>query len=474
MRRQNVQEEPMKEDTFRLCAEKMHQEGLPAQLVEQFRNYYRVLADSQESVGVIPEESIVPVDEGDVPSRENLGEEQERIGRDHLQQTVMIKLNGGLGTSMGMPYAKSLLTARPGYTFLDIIRLQARARNIPLLFMDSFHTRQDVADYWQRQGVPPEEQPDSFVQHRFPKLHPNLEPASCPHRPELEWNPPGHGDVFAALETSGYLDKLLEQGKRYAFISNSDNLGAAVDPGILGYMVQQGTFFLMEVADRYPRDKKGGHLALSPDGRFLLREIAQCPEDDLKKFQDVERHRFFNTNNIWIDLERLKPFIREKGLPQLPLIVNPKPLDPRDKSTPRVLQLETAMGAAINTFPDGSALKIPRDRFMPVKKTSDLLAMRSDCFVLDGAYKLIPNPERELPPINIELDGDYFGKVDEFEARFPHGPPSLLFCESLSVRGDVLFRENVRCTGRVEVVNSSSGQQVVQADSDLSGRVELP
>ncbi len=474
MHRQDVQEESMKEDTFRLSAEKMHQEGLPHQLVEQFRNYYRVLADSQESVGVVPEETIVPVGEDDVPSRENLGEEQERIGREHMQRTVMIKLNGGLGTSMGMPYAKSLLTARPGYTFLDIIRLQARARNIPLLFMDSFHTRQDVADYWQRQGIPPEEQPDSFVQHKLPKLYPNLEPASCPERPELEWNPPGHGDVFAALETSGCLDKLLEQGKRYAFISNSDNLGAAVDPGILGYMVQQGTFFLMEVAARYPRDKKGGHLALSPQGHFLLREIAQCPEKDLDSFQDVTRHRFFNTNNIWIDLERLKTFIRENGLPQLPLIVNPKPLDPRDQSTPRVLQLETAMGAAINTFPDSSALKIPRDRFMPVKKTSDLLAMRSDCFVLDESYKLNPNPERGLPPINIELDGEYYGRVDDFEARFPHGPPSLLFCESLSVSGDVLFRENVRCTGRVEVVNSSSGQQVVQAGSELSGRVELP
>jgi UTP--glucose-1-phosphate uridylyltransferase len=469
----NAEQGQREEGAFGLIAEKMRREGLPDQVVEQFRSYYGMLADSRESVGVIPEDTILPVSEGDLPSQEDLGEEQERIGREHLRQTVMIKLNGGLGTSMGMPFAKSLLTARSGYTFLDIIRLQARTMNIPLLFMDSFHTRRDTAEYWKRRGISPEDQPRSFVQHKFPKLYPELEPASCPKRPELEWNPPGHGDIFAALETSGVLDELLEQGMRYAFMSNSDNLGAAVAPDILGYMVQQGSFFLMEVADRYPRDKKGGHLALSPEGHFLLREIAQCPEEELDRFQDVTRHRFFNTNNIWIDLERLKAFIRENGLPRLPLIVNPKHLDPRDESTPRVLQLETAMGAGINTFPDSSALKIPRDRFMPVKKTSDLLAVRSDCFVLDTSYKLNPNPERELPPVHIDLDGRYYGKVDDFEARFPHGPPSLLSCESLNVSGDVLFRENVRCTGRVEVVNHSSSQQEVPAGSELSGRTDL-
>jgi len=461
------------EGDFRLFSDKMRQEGLPEQVIEQFRSYYRTLLDSRRTVGQVPEEEIRPVSEEDVPAQKDLSQEHERIGRDHLRQTVMIKVNGGLGTSMGMPHAKSLLTARPWYTFLDIIRLQARIRDIPLLLMDSFHTQQDVARYWEEQGVPPEERPRSFVQHKFPRLDQNLGPVSCPDRPGLEWNPPGHGDVFAALATSGCLDELLEQGKRYAFVSNSDNLGAAVDPGILGYMVQKGYFFLMEVAERYPRDKKGGHLALSPDGRFLLREIAQCPEDDLKKFQDVERHRFFNTNNIWIDLRRLKAFIQENGLPQLPLIVNPKTLDPRDESTPRVLQLETAMGAAIATFPDTSALRISRDRFMPVKKTNDLLAVRSDCFVLDASYKLTPNPQRELPPIYIELDGRYYGKVDAFEARFPSGPPSLFACESLSLSGDLLFQENVRCAGRVEVVNTSSHQQVVPAGTELSGQVVL-
>jgi UTP--glucose-1-phosphate uridylyltransferase len=461
------------EGTLGSLSQKMRKEGLPEQVIEQFRSYYRTLLDSRRTVGLIPEKAIRPVTEEDLPAQEDLSQEHERIGRDHLRETVMIKVNGGLGTSMGMPHAKSLLTARPGYTFLDIIRLQARKRDIPLLLMDSFHTRRDVTEYWDRHEVPPEERPRSFVQHKFPRLYENLVPVSYPERPDLEWNPPGHGDVFAALATSGCLDELLEQGKRYAFISNSDNLGAAVDPGILGYMVQKGFFFLMEVANRYPRDKKGGHLALSSEGRFLLREIAQCPEEDSGTFQDVERHRFFNTNNIWIDLYRLKSFIRENGLPRLPLIVNAKTLDPRDESTPRVLQLETAMGAAIATFPDSSALRISRDRFMPVKKTNDLLAVRSDCFQLDATYRLTPNPQRELPPVHIELDGRYYGKVDAFEARFPSGPPSLLACETLSLSGDILFRENVRCSGRVEVVNNSPDQRVVSAGAELSGQVVL-
>ena len=473
MDRKGVEDEQAKEGPPRLIWEKMKQEGLPEEVIEQFLSYYRALQDSDGAVALFPEEEIRPVSEEDLPAQDDLHEEHEAKGRDTLQHTVMIKVNGGLGTSMGMPHAKSLLTARPGYTFLDIIRLQAESRRTPLLLMDSFHTQRDVAAYWEGQGLSPEKRPRSFVQHKFPKLFEHLEPASSPHRPELEWNPPGHGDVFAALETSGYLDELLQQGKRYAFISNSDNLGSAVDPSILGYMAQKGCFFLMEVAARYPRDKKGGHLALSPDGRFLLRETAQCPEEDLESFQDIQRHRFFNTNNIWIDLERLKAFIRENGLPQLPLIVNPKTLDPRDENSPRVLQLETAMGAAISTFPDSSALLVSRDRFMPVKKTSDLLAVRSDCFVLDASYTLIPNPQRGLPPIYIELDGRYYNKVDDFEARFPHNPPSLVACESLRLKGDVLFRDNVRCSGRVEVVNESPVQQVVPAGSELNGRVVL-
>ena len=457
----------------RLVTEKMRREGLPEQVIEQFRGYYQTLLDSSGSDCLLPDEEITPLSEENVPGQEELTGEHERVGREYLHRTVMIKVNGGLGTSMGMPHAKSLLYARPGYTFLDIIRLQARSMGIPLLLMDSFHTQQDVADYWERQGLPQEERPRSFVQHKFPRLLENLEPASSPERPDLEWNPPGHGDVFAALETSGCLDELLEQGKRYAFISNADNLGAAVDPGILGYMAQEARFFLMEVAPRYPRDKKGGHLALARDGRFLLREIAQCPDQDMDKFQDIQRHRFFNTNNIWIDLQRLKAFIRENGLPRLPLIVNPKTLDPRDESTPKVLQLETAMGAAVSTFPDSTALRIARDRFMPVKKTNDLLAVRSDIFELNAVYKLSPNPRRELPPVNIELDGHHYGMVDDFEARFPEGPPSLLDCESLRVQGDVLFRKNVRCVGRVEVENGSPEQREVPAGTELSGQWAL-
>ena len=462
------------EQLFAPFARKMQREEVPQLVVDQFRGYLQELLSSRRSIGIMPEESISPLGEDDLPAQSELGEEHAEAGKALLQEAVMIKLNGGLGTSMGMPHAKSLLTVRSGYTFLDLIRLQAEKDGLPLLLMDSFNTREDVAAYWERRGVPPQKQPESFVQNKFPKiLRESMEPANWPDRPDLEWNPPGHGDIYSALQTSGILERLIREGRRYAFISNADNLGAVVDPAILGFMAQKQCMFLMEVARRSGQDKKGGHLALSGEGKLLLREAAQCPDSELECFQDVERHRFFNTNNVWIDLVRLRDFISQNGLPQLPLIVNPKSLDPRDESTPAVYQLETAMGAAISTFPDSLALQVSRDRFLPVKKTNDLLVLRSDCYILNEHFRLLPNPERDRPQVLVDLDPRYYKLVDDFEARFPHGPPSLLQCDSLKVSGDVLFGKDVSCHEHVEVINESGRQRRIADGDTLRGKVVL-
>ena len=101
------------------------------------------------------------------------------------------------------------------------------------------------------------------------------------------------------------LDTLLANGYEVAFVSNADNLGAELDPLPLGYFVSERLPFLMEVADRTAADRKGGHLARrKSDGRLALRESAQCPDEDTDAFQDVDRHRYFNTNNLWINLRR--------------------------------------------------------------------------------------------------------------------------------------------------------------------------
>ncbi len=453
---------------------KMQQAGMPESLIALFVHYLQQVLSCKEQTSFLPEEDIEPPASEEIPKQGGLEDSTARMGKEALEQTVMIKLNGGLGTSMGMPYAKSLLPVKNGRTFLSVIRQQAAVQGFPLVLMDSFNTQSDVEAYWERQGLPARERPISFLQHKFPKiLADSLQPAHCPKEPDLEWNPPGHGDLYAALESSGTLDHLLSQGKRYALVSNSDNLGAVVDPSILGYMAQQGLFFLMEVAKRHPVDKKGGHLAKDKQGGLILREIAQCPEKDLDAFQDISRYQFFNTNNVWIDLQQLKQHIRDQGLPRLPLIINPKSLDPRDESTPQVYQLETAMGAGINVFPRGGAIQVFRDRFVPVKKTNDLLAVRSDCYVLDGQYKLAPHPERTLPPVEVDLDSAYYKLIDDFEQRFPHGPPSLLACETLAIEGDVLIDQGVTCKGRVHIVNPGEQQARVAPGSELEGKVVL-
>jgi UTP--glucose-1-phosphate uridylyltransferase len=265
------------------------------------------------------------------------------------------------------------------------------------------------------------------------------------------------------------LDRLLEAGKRYALVSNADNLGAVLNPSILGYFIRNELQFLMEVAKRSPADKKGGHLARQTDGRLVLREIAQCPEEDIPAFQDIDRHRYFNTNSIWLDLHVLQDMISTQGLPRLPLIVNPKHLDPRDESSPRVYQLETAMGAAISSFQRSAALHVDRKRFAPVKKTNDLLVIRSDCYELSPTYQLLPSPKRSLPPIEVELDSEYFKKVDQFETRFSQGEPSLIDCERLMIEGDVLFEADVVCKGKVELYNKTSIQQRVAQGTVLDG-----
>ena len=95
--------------------------------------------------------------------------------------------------------------------------------------------------------------------------------------------------------------------------------------------------FLMEVADRTPADRKGGHLARrAGGGGLVLREVAQTPDEDLDAFQDIARHRYFNTNTLWIDLRALAAVLRERGgVLGLPMIVNRKTVDPGDGDSTR-------------------------------------------------------------------------------------------------------------------------------------------
>jgi UTP--glucose-1-phosphate uridylyltransferase len=429
----------------------MRGEGLPQIAIDTFAHYEQLLREGD--AGTLPEAELEPLD--DVPGSDALPEPDPA----DLERAVVLKLNGGLGTSMGMTRAKSLVEVKDGHTFLDVIARQVlhlRERHgaqIPLVLMNSFATRDDSLEALERYpDLRLGDLPLDFMQGKVPKLLADGHaPVSWEADPSLEWAPPGHGDVFTSLASSGMLDTLIERGYEYLFLSNSDNLGAVLEPRILSWFAREELPFLSETVDRTEADRKGGHLARRAGGDGLvLRETAQVPEEDQKAFEDTERHRFFNANNIWVNLRALKRTLDERdGVLGLPMIVNRKTVDPSDPSSPAVLQLETAMGAAIGVFEGAAALHVPRARFAPVKTSNNLLVVRSDAYELADDWTVQLAAGRDAAPI-VELS-DEFKLLRDFEDRFAGGPPSLVDADRLEVDGDVRFGRDVTVRGSVHI-----------------------
>ncbi len=441
---------------------KMKNDDLQPLVIDTFAYYYNQVLSGE--TGLLYDREIQPVALEDIKDFDRL-EKYAAAGQGALQHCVRIVLNGGLGTTMGLTGPKSLIEAKNGKNFLEIILQQADHSGVQLALMNSFNTHAATREALAQ--INPPQAPLQFIQHKFPKIQQtDLQPAAWPDNPELEWNPPGHGDVFTALHTSGMLANLLKDGIRYAFIHNLDNLGAQMEAGLLGYFAEYQFPFMMEVAEKTPADIKGGHLARHRNGRLILREAAQCPQDEIKAFQDISRYRFFNTNNIWINLEALSALFEKEHTLHLPMILNPKTVDPRNTNSPAVYQIETAMGAAISLFDGATAVRVPRSRFFPVKSCNDLLALRSDCYVLKDNYQLHLNPERtsagKPETVKINLDPKFYGKIDLLEQRFKEGLPSLVDCESLSIEGDVYFESGVTIQGGVSIKNRQSAAAVIK------------
>ncbi len=437
---------------------KMKNERIHPVVIDTFAYYYKKVLSGE--TGLISNKDIRPIPSNEIEDADRI-KKYAKFGQDVLKHAVIIKLNGGLGTSMGLTQAKSLLEVKNGKTFLEIILNQAEKHQVKLALMNSFNTHEDTLNALAR--IKPSDSPLLFLQNKFPKiLQENLTPADWPQNPQLEWNPPGHGDIYSAIYTSGVLKALLDKGIGYAFISNSDNLGATLDESILGYFVEKGFPFMMEVAPRTPADVKGGHIAKYKDGRLVLRESAQCPQNELSAFRDITLYGFFNTNSIWINLEAVHKLIQNTGTVKLPMILNPKTLDPRDENSPKVFQVETAMGAAISLFEGATVIKVPPSRFLPVKKCNDLLSIRSNRFIFSKESHLIENPDVGSKTIQIHLDPKYYGKIDLFDERFSSGVPSLVDCQSLTIQGDVRFKNNVTIKGRVVIKNKSKIQAVIK------------
>ena len=432
--------------------------GVSEAAVHAFRHSYERLIAGQS--GLIPETAIQPV--RDLPRLEALSRES-GPRPELLAQTVVVKLNGGLGTGMGLERAKSLLQVKDGLTFLDFIVKQVlylrEKHRVPLRFllMNSYSTSGDTLEFLSRYPALGNPRELELMQSLAPKVDAKtLRPVSWARQPQLEWCPPGHGDFYPSLLGSGWLERLLQDGIHYVFISNADNLGASLDLGLLGYFASSGKPFLMEVAERTAADRKGGHLARRA-GTLLLRESAQCPEADRTAFQDIGRHRFFNTNNLWVRLDTLREKLKASGgFVALPLIKNSKTVDPRDPASPPVFQLETAMGAAIECFDNAGAIVVPRTRFTPVKTTADLFALRSDAYQLTEDWRVVLADGNGRQPPALDLDANHYKLVDQLDEKLAGGVPSLKDCQELVVRGPVSFNSKTVFRGKVTVTNPAS------------------
>ncbi|CAN0897370.1 UTP--glucose-1-phosphate uridylyltransferase [Linum grandiflorum] len=366
-----------------------------------------------------------------------------------LDKLVVLKLNGGLGTTMGCTGPKSVIEVRNGLTFLDLIVMQIENLNnkfgckVPLLLMNSFNTHDDtskIIEKYTKANV----EIHTFNQSQYPRVVSEdfLPLPSKGHAGKDGWYPPGHGDVFPSLKNSGKLDTLLSQGKEYVFVANSDNLGAVVDLKILSHLIRNKNEYCMEVTPKTLADVKGGTL-ISYEGKVQLLEIAQVPDEHVGEFKSIEKFKIFNTNNLWVNLNAVKRLVEADAL-KMEIIPNPKEVEGI-----KVLQLETAAGAAIKFFDKAIGINVPRSRFLPVKATSDLLLVQSDLYTVVDGY-VTRNDTRTNPQNpSIEL-GPEFKKVGDFLGRFK-SIPSIIELDSIKVAGDVWFGVGIKLKGKVSI-----------------------
>ncbi|KAF5273103.1 hypothetical protein FQA39_LY07593 [Lamprigera yunnana] len=395
-----------------------------------------------------------------------------------LAKLIVVKLNGGLGTSMGCHGPKSVISVRNDLTFLDLTVQQIEhlnktyKANVPLILMNSFNTDEDtekVLRKYKNLNV----EIHSFNQSCYPRINrETLLPIAknSNYEDDLEaWYPPGHGDFYESFQNSGLLKKFIDGGREYCFISNIDNLGATVDLNILKFLVypKNGDVkheFVMEVTDKTRADVKGGTL-IQYENKLRLLEIAQVPKEHVDDFKSVKTFKFFNTNNIWAKLDAIERVLKENKL-NMEIIINSKSL----KNGVNVIQLETAVGSAMKSFEGGIGINVPRSRFLPVKKTSDLLLVMSNLYNLKNG-SLVMSPQRMFPttPL-VKLGENHFSKVHEFLGRFAN-IPDIIELDHLTVSGDVTFGGKVSLKGTVIIIANHGDRIDIPAGAALENKI---
>merc|ERR1711939_1298858 len=375
---------------------------------------------------------------------------------DFLNKLAVVKLNGGLGTSMGCVGPKSVIEVRDNMSFLDLSVRQIEHLNrtydvnVPFVLMNSFNTDEDTASIIKKyEGHNIDIL--TFNQSRYPRvLKDSLLPAPKNYHSQLsDWYPPGHGDVFESLYNSGILDQLLERGIEIIFLSNADNLGAVVDLNILQHMVETKAEYIMELTDKTKADVKGGTI-IDYEGKARLLEIAQVPKQYVNEFKSIKKFKYFNTNNIWMNIRAVKRVVENNEL-TMEIIPNGKsiPADNKGEADLSIIQLETAVGAAIKHFKNAHGVNVPRRRFLPVKTCSDLMLVKSDLYTLKHG-QLVMDPNRFGPAPLIKLGSD-FKKVSSFQSRIP-SIPNIVELDHLTITGAVNLGRGVTLKGTVIIV----------------------
>ena len=420
----------------------------------QLNNYWEMISQFRQGPSKVEDwSSLMSPDFKSLPDFSSLSSPKPSSTALQLSKLVVGKLNGGMGTSMGCVGPKSLVEVRDNKSFLDLILDQIESLNrewnqkIPLLLMNSFYTHEKTQAHLSSLDFSSEI--IGFQQNKFPRLHSeDLRPLASTKWGKQAYYPPGHGDFYQCIWQQGILQKLIDSGKEILFISNADNLGAVVDPVILNYMDNFNIPFLMEMTAKTPADVKGGIL-YQQEGKLKLLEIARVPDDKVDEFCDQEKFKFFNTNNIWINLVALNDRLK-KGPLELSVMVNRKNVEGTS-----ILQLETAIGSGLECFEGAVGLSVSRERFLPVKKTDDLLLVRSNLFSLSNG-KLVRNPQRKSASLPIiELD-DFLQNIENFQTSFPV-IPDLVNLEELKIKGAVRFEGAASLQGKVHLQGLKEG-----------------
>ena len=379
-----------------------------------------------------------------------------------LPKVAQVKLNGGLGTSMGCSGPKSLVQCDvDGRCFMDVIVNMHQKSEVAskLIFLNSFNTSVPTVTFLDKNY--PDLDYLEVLQHAFPKINQKTNQPFTSEDPFF-YNPPGHGSVYFDLYHSGVLKQLLTEGIDYLFISNADNIAAYCDLKIASHLKQSNTPFLIELTPKRASDVKGGTI-VSSNGRCLW-ETAQVSDSQQALFQEQP---VFNTNNIWVHIPSLIQVIESNSL-LLDLILNKKSKNGFD-----FVQLEYAMGSAIQSFDNACAMIVPRSRFFPVKKTNDLLLLLSDVVSFNDDGQLSWDTGKTF---DIQCHAP-FDSVEGF-FNYLKVVPSLKSSDSLSLQGNICFNHHLELKGTVkfsmannENVEIPSSEKVIENAHFNNGKI---